>query len=61
MDVAVTDARPVHELDAELERGLGPGHELRFVDADAPIEIADVRQRGLADPDDANVTRLDEA
>ena len=35
MDVAVADARPVDELDAELERGLGLRHQLALVDADA--------------------------
>ncbi len=60
MDVAVADARPVDEFDAELERGLGLRHELALVDADALVEEADVRQRGLADADDADLARLDE-
>ena len=60
MDVAVADARPVDELDAQLERGLGLGHELALVDADALVEEADVRQRGLAHADDADLARLDQ-
>ena len=60
MDVAVAEARPVDELDAELERGLGLGHELALVDADALVEEADVRHRRLAHADDADLARLDE-
>src|SRR3954470_12813124 len=60
MDVAIAEARPIDELDAQLERGLGARHELALVDADASVEEADVRQRGLADPDDADLARLDE-
>src|SRR5690349_20666674 len=60
MDIAVAEPRPVDELDAELERGLGARHQLALVDADAPVEEADVRQRRLAHPDDADLARLDQ-
>ncbi len=35
VDVAVADASPVDELDAELERAAHRAHELDFVDAAA--------------------------
>ena len=53
--------RPVHELDAELERGLGLRHQLALVDADAAVEEADVRQRGFAHADDADLAGFDQA
>ena len=60
VDVAVADAAPVDELDAELERAAHRAHELDFVDAQRFIEGAQVRHRGFADADDADVFRLDE-
>ncbi len=61
MDVAVADARPVHELDAELERRLGLGHQVGLVDTDAAIEETDVWQRGFAHADDADLAGFDQA
>src|SRR5204862_6853395 len=55
MKVAVPEAGPVDELDPQLERGLRPRHELTLVDADALVEEANVRQRGLTYADDADL------
>ena len=53
--VAVADRAPVHELDAELERAARGAQELVFVDAQNAIEGDDVRDRRLADTDDADL------
>jgi hypothetical protein len=51
---------PVLEHDGELQRGLGLAHELGLVETDHGVEIADGRNGCFADPDDADVVRLDE-
>src|SRR5690606_11571052 len=51
MDIAIADTRPVDELDAELERRLRLRHQVAFVEPQAPLEEANVRQRRLADAD----------
>jgi hypothetical protein len=56
--VALAQAAPVHELDAELEAALGLAHEVRFVDADHLVEALDHRDGRLADADDADLVRL---
>ena len=57
--VTVTDARPVAELDAELEGALRGADELGFVQSQClRIERADVRHRGFADTDDADLVGL---
>jgi hypothetical protein len=62
VDIAVADAAPVLELDAEFDRGLGALDELRFVDAQPlPVEQPDVRYAGLAHADDADFLGLDQA
>jgi hypothetical protein len=60
MEVAVSQAAPVNEVDAELEGGLRPGHELTLIDSDALIEKADVRQCGFAHSHNPDLARLDE-
>ena len=54
MDVTLAHAAPVHELDAELERGLGGADEIVFIEAQQTVEVQDVRDGGLADADDAD-------
>ena len=61
VDVAVADRAPVDELDAKLERALRGTHELIFVYLQRAVEFADVRDRGLADADDADLVGFDEA
>src|SRR6185312_1567011 len=58
--VAGPDAAPVDELDAELERAAHGAHEFHLVDAQRVIEGAQVRHRGFAHPDGADVLGLDE-
>ena len=58
--VAVADRAPVHELDAELERAARGAQELILVDAQNAIEGDDVRNRRLADTDDADLVRFHE-
>jgi hypothetical protein len=60
MDVALADPAPVDELDAELEGGIGRRHERRLVDAERLVERAQMRQRRLADADDADLLRFDQ-
>ena len=49
MDVALTDLEPVDELDAELECGLSPPHEIEFVDSQDLVEDA-IEGRGIVTP-----------
>ena len=59
MEVTVADARPVAELDAELERALGRLDEFGFVQSQRlGVEGADVRHRRLAHADDADLLRF---
>src|SRR5688572_15335470 len=50
---------PIHELYAELEGGLCLAQELDLVDTQAPIEIANGRQRGFAHSDGSYLAGLD--
>jgi len=46
VNVAVPQATPIDELNAELERALGFTDELIFVDLEDPIELLDRRNGG---------------
>src|SRR6185437_11384906 len=59
--VAVADARPVEELDAELEGALGLLDELDLVDFQDLVEQLQVRHRGFADADRADLFRFHQA
>ena len=60
MDVGMAEARPVDELDAELEAGLRGAHELDFVDPHGAVVVDDRRDRGFAHADGADLVGLDE-
>src|SRR6266542_2947921 len=60
MNVAIADAAPILEVDAELEGRASRRHEVGFIDSETLIEAADVRQRRFADSDDPDLLRLDE-
>ncbi len=60
MEVALAGRAPVDELDAELERALGRGDELVLVDPEHVVVGDERRNRRLADPDGADLVRLDE-
>ena len=61
MYIRVAKTRPVDELDAQLERGVGLAHEVRLVQTQRLVEEADVRHGGLAHADDADLGGLDQA
>jgi hypothetical protein len=61
MQVAVLRPAPADEFDAELEAGLRLADEIVLVDAERAVEQADLRNRGLADADDADFVGLDQA
>ena len=57
--IAVADARPVAELDAELEGALRGTHELGLIQPEClRVERSDVRHGRFADADDADLVRL---
>src|SRR5690242_15521012 len=58
--IAVADARPVHELDAELEGAARLAHELRFVYFENLVEQLEVRHRGFAHADGADLLGFDQ-
>src|SRR6185503_762036 len=60
MDVVFALRAPVFEADAELERGLGGGHELLLVDLEQAMECDQRRDRGFTDTDGADFVRLEE-
>ena len=60
MDVAVTEASPVAELDSELVSGIGGANEIALVDLEESVEQVDLRYRGLADADGADLVQFDE-
>jgi hypothetical protein len=60
VDVAFALPAPVAELDAQLVGRLGLAHEVGLVEAEAGVEVADVRDGGLADADRADLGRLDQ-
>ena len=55
MHVAMADARPVLEFDAQLEGALRGPQEIVFVDPERLIEQADGRNRGFAHADGADL------
>ena len=55
VDVAVADAAPVDELDAELERAAHGAHELHLVDLQRVVEGAQMRHGRFAHADRADV------
>src|SRR5512138_832596 len=60
MDISVAYVSPIDELDTELEGRVRLLHELGFVQAEDPIEVDDVGDRGLADADRADLLGFDE-
>src|SRR5258708_15446486 len=60
MDVSVSRPIPVAELDPEFERGACGAHELGLIQVQEIVEDLDMRQRRLADADNADLVRLDE-
>ena len=60
VDIAIALAAPIAELDAELEGGLGRGHELGLIQPQPLDEGADVRQRRLAHAHDADLFGFDQ-
>ncbi len=61
MEIGVTEAAPVVELDAELKRRLGCPEEVALGDVEHGVELLDRRHGGLADPDDADLGGLDQS
>src|ERR1700689_4439918 len=61
MPVAVADMAPVLEFDAELLGRLSLPHEIGFVDVEETQQIDERWYGRLADPDGADVGRLDHA
>jgi len=60
VDIAVADLSPAVELDAELEAPLRLTYELRLVDFEQAIEGGQVRNRRLADTDNADLFGFDQ-
>jgi len=60
VEVAIADACPVHELDAELEGALDRADELGFVDLQQLVEQFQVRHGGFADADRADLLGFDQ-
>jgi hypothetical protein len=58
--VAVADAPPVVEVDAQLEGGARLAHELVLVEPEQLVHLDDRRDRRLADPDRADFGRFDQ-
>ena len=55
-----TAPRPIAKLDAQFERPLRAADEVVFVNAQNAVEDLDLRNGGLANPDDAYLVGLDE-
>jgi hypothetical protein len=60
VDIAAAGLVPADELDAQLEAALGGGHELGLVEPEHRVELADMRQRRLADAHRADLVGLDQ-
>src|SRR5689334_4537194 len=61
VDVLVAEARPIDELDAELERALRLLDEVGFDDAKRVIELLEVGHGRFADTHGADFLGLDQA
>src|SRR5580658_6302445 len=59
VNVTVTGLIPVAKLYPQFERCPRLAHELRFVDPEHVVEDLDMRQRGLADADRADLVGFD--
>src|SRR4051812_1799213 len=60
MKVALSDPRPVDELDAQFESRVRLPNEVIFIDAEHGVESDDRWNRGFAYANDADLFRLDE-
>ncbi len=60
MHIAVTRQIPAAKLDAELERALRLAHEVRFVEAQQLVEVAQRRQGRFAHAHGADLVGLDQ-
>ena len=60
MHVALADARPVAEFDAQLVAALRGAQEIVFVDAQHLVEDPDRRNRRFADTHGADLGRFDQ-
>ena len=60
VDVSVSDATPILELDSQFECGPRGLHELGFVDPETLVECPDVRQRRFPDANRPDFRRLDQ-
>jgi len=60
VEVVIPHLQPVAEMDAELVAAMGGAQELRLVDADQLVVVADGREGCLADADDADLLGLDD-
>src|SRR5262249_45550761 len=59
--VRIAEPAPIDELDAQLERALGPADEVVLIELQGAIELAQVRNRRLTDADRADLIRFDQA
>jgi len=60
VEVAIANARPIHEFDAELEGALRRADELGLVDFQQLVEQFQVRHRGFAHADGADLFGFDQ-
>src|SRR5437588_12763277 len=60
VDVAMTDVRPVDELNAELVGGIGRADEIALVDVHQFVEQHDLWDRRFADADGADLLGFDQ-
>src|SRR5882757_187899 len=60
VEVGLSQARPVPELDTELERAARLAQKVRLVDTQQPIQDLDHRHGGLTHTDDPDLLRLDQ-
>src|SRR5882757_9924072 len=60
VEVGLSQARPVPELDTELERAARLAQKVRLVDTQQPIQDLDHRHGGLTHTDDPDLLRLNQ-